>query len=27
LPAKPAETFAPFQALGLHCLHDFKCHR
>jgi hypothetical protein len=27
LPAKWAETFAPFQAVGLHCLHDLKCHR
>jgi hypothetical protein len=27
LPAKGAITFAPIQAICLHCLHDFKCHR
>jgi hypothetical protein len=27
LPAERAITLAPIQAVRLHCLHDFKCHR
>lgn len=27
LPAERAITLAPVQAIRLHCLHDFKCHR
>ena len=27
LPAERAITLTPLQAIRLHCLHDFKCHR